>query len=277
MTEKARNVLNLIKTYKIFYDFTANDISQAASEKIYPATLTSMVKQGILKKVGEKPCLYRYIREDSDEEISNFVWEPFEENKGRIVISNDFDIPIEINNGTMKFKTKQIITVGTKVDFFDNRIDNDEDRYKAWNIMNFRENLNFIIFTFEKDYRKLLPDNWENGYKNVEIKVLKSIEDIEICSQIEYLKMTEIEQNLLWNYCIQLLTNWNGDSFVLNHSESFLVGYLYLFLELTKLDKNTNDIETALLTRHPKEEVSKIVILGKDIAKRGIPIYRELA
>ena len=69
------------------------------------------------------------------------------------------------------------------------KIDNDEDRYQAWNIMNFREDLHFIIFTFNKEYEKLLPDDWDNGYKNVEIKVLKSIEDIKICSQTEYLKI----------------------------------------------------------------------------------------
>ena len=50
MTEKGRNVLNLINKYKIFYDFTAADLSQVACEKVYPATLTSLVKEGILKK-----------------------------------------------------------------------------------------------------------------------------------------------------------------------------------------------------------------------------------
>lgn len=276
MTEKARNVLDLIKTYNIFYDFTANDISQVASEKIYPATLTSMVKQGILKKVGDKPCLYRYIRENEQEEVSNFIWELFEYKDDKIVPSKDFNIPVEISNGTMKFKTKQNITVGTKVDFFDTEIDNDEDRYQAWNIMNLREDLHFIIFTLNKDYEKLLPDNWNNGYKNVEIKVLKSIEDIEVCSQTEYLKMNKIEQDFLWNHCIKLLTYWDGDSFVLNHSESFLVGYLYLLLDLTKLDKDVNEIRKALLMRYSEDETDKFIILGKDISKRGIPIYKEL-
>lgn len=276
MTEKALNVLNLIKTYNIFYDFTANDISQVAAERIYPATLTSMAKRGILKKVGTNPCLYRYIKKGNDEKLSNYIWELFEYQNGKIVKSNNFDIPIEISNGVMKFKTKQQITVGTKIDFFDTKIDNDEDRYQAWNIMNFREDLHFLILTFNKEYEKLLPDDWKDGYKNVEIRVLKSIEDIKICSQTEYLKMTNIEQDFLWNYCIDLLASWNGNSFVLNHSESFLVGYLYLFLELTKLDKNTEEIKKALLTRYSKDEVDKFIILGKDISKRGIPIYKEL-
>lgn len=277
MTDKARNVLNLIETYKIFYDFTANDISQVASEKVYPATLTSMVKEGILKKVGEKPCLYRYIKEDDVQELSNFIWELFEEKDGKIVQSNNFDIPIEIaSNGLMKFKTKQTITVGTKIDFFDARIDDDTDRYQAWNIMNYREDLKFVIFTFNKEYEKLLPDNWQNGYKNVEIRVLKSLEDIKVCSQKEYLSMTAEEQNSLWNYCINLLKEWQGEDFVLNHSESFLVGYLYLFLNLTKLDKDTQEIENALLSRYSKEETDRFIVLGKDISKRGIPIYKEL-
>ena len=56
----------------------------------------------------------------------------------------------------MKFKTKQEITVGTKIDFFDERIDNDCERYMAWNIINFRQDLNFVIFTFNKNYTIIL-------------------------------------------------------------------------------------------------------------------------
>ena len=63
---------------------------------------------------------------------------------------------------------------------------------------------------------------------------------------------------------------------MLNHSESFLVGYLYLFLELTKLNFDTKEIENALLNRYLQEDVNNFIILGKDIAKRGIPIYKEL-
>ena len=59
MTEKGKNVLNLIQKYKIYYDFTVNDLSQIAYEKVYPATLTSMVKEGILKKISQNPCVYK--------------------------------------------------------------------------------------------------------------------------------------------------------------------------------------------------------------------------
>ena len=36
------------------------------------------------------------------------------------------------------------------------------------------------------------------------------------------------------------------------------------------------DIKNALLNRYSEEEVNKFLILGKDISKRGIPIYKEL-
>ena len=35
-------------------------------------------------------------------------------------------------------------------------------------------------------------------------------------------------------------------------------------------------IKNALLNRYSEEEVNKFLILGKDISKRGIPIYKEL-
>ena len=73
MTEKGRNVINLIKKYKIYFDFTAKDLSQVSCEKIYPATLTSLAKEGILKKVGQNPCIYRYVDIDknNDKELMN--------------------------------------------------------------------------------------------------------------------------------------------------------------------------------------------------------------
>ena len=175
MTEKGMKVVDLIKKNKIYYDFTAKDLSQVSCEKIYPATLTSLVKEGILKKVAQNPCVYRYINIDSNEEESYYIWEPLELQDDRIVQSNNFDIPIEIApSGQMKFKTKQEITVGTKIDFFDERIDNDCERYMAWNIINFRQDLNFVIFTFNKNYKRFLPDNWNNGYLNVKINILES-------------------------------------------------------------------------------------------------------
>lgn len=273
MTEKGMNVINLIKKYKIYYDFTAKDLSQVSCEKVYPATLTSLVKEGILKKVGQNPCIYRYINidKDSQEEISYYIWEPLELQNDKIVQSKNFDVPIEIgSNGLMKFKTKQTILVGKNIDFFDDRISNDEDRYMLWNIINFREDLRFLIYTFNKDYKKYLPDNWNDGYKNVEIKVLKTKEDMQVISLDKVAEMTQNEKDILWNYCIDLLKYWKGNDIVLNHSESFLVGYCYL------LKGNEEDIKNALLNRYNEEETNKFIILGKDISKRGIPIYKEL-
>lgn len=273
MTEKGMNVINLIKKYKIYYDFTAKDLSQVSCEKVYPATLTSLVKEGILKKVGQNPCIYRYINidKDSQEEISYYIWEPLELQNDKIVQSKNFDVPIEIgSNGLMKFKTKQTILVGKNIDFFDDRISNDEDRYMLWNIINFREDLRFLIYTFNKDYKKYLPDNWNDGYKNVEIKVLKTKEDMQVVSLDKVAEMTQDEKDMLWNYCIDLLKYWKGNDIILNHSESFLVGYCYL------LKGNEEDIKNALLNRYNEEETNKFMILGKDISKRGIPIYKEL-
>lgn len=273
MTEKGINVINLIKKYKIYFDFTAKDLSQVSCEKIYPATLTSLAKEGILKKVGQNPCIYRYVDIDknNDKELSYYIWEPLKLQNNKIVQSNNFDIPIEIgSNGLMKFKTKQTILVGKNIDFFDNRISNDEDRYMLWNIMNFREDLKFLIYTFNKNYKEYLPDNWNDGYKNVEIKVLKTKEDMQVVSLDKVAEMTTNEKDILWKYCIDLLITWKGNDIALNHSESFLVGYCYL------LKGKEEDIKNALLNRYNEEEVNKFLILGKDISKRGIPIYKEL-
>lgn len=273
MTEKGINVINLIKKYKIYFDFTAKDLSQVSCEKIYPATLTSLVKEGVLKKVGQNPCIYRYINIDSNnkEEVSYYTWEPLELQNNKIIQSKNFDVPIEIgSNGLMKFKTKQTILVGKNIDFFDDKISNDEDRYILWNIMNFREDLKFLIYTFNKNYKEYLPDNWNDGYKNVEIKVLKTKEDMQVVSLDKVAEMTQNEKDILWNYCIDLLKYWKGNDIVLNHSESFLVGYCYL------LKGNEEDIKNALLNRYNEEETNKFMILGKDISKREIPIYKEL-
>lgn len=179
MTDKARNVLKLIKQYNILFDFNAKDISQVANEPVYTATLNSMVRENILIKVGINPSLYRinkdFLFENKKEQLPNYKWELFEEKDNKIIQSKYLDIPIEIApSGQMKFKTKQEITVGTKIDFFDERIDNDCERYMAWNIINFRQDLNFVIFTFNKNYKRFLPDNWNNGYPNVKINILES-------------------------------------------------------------------------------------------------------
>ena len=118
--------------------------------------------------------------------------------------------------------------------------------------------------------KKYLPDNWDDGYKNVEIKVLKTKEDMQVVSLDKVAMMTQSEKDILWDYCMNLLKTWKGNDVALNHSESFLVGYCYL------LKGKEEDIKNALLNRYSEEEVNRFLILGKDISKRGIPIYKEL-
>lgn len=285
MTEKGIGVINLIKQYKIYYDFSASDISQVACEKIYPATLTSLVKEGVLKKVATNPCRYRFTpqdKEEKNEELTFYTWEPLKEDENKNIIkSNNFDIPIEIaSNGSMKFKTMQKIIVGKQIDFFDERINNEEERYYLWNIMNYREDLQFIIYTFNKNYKTLLPDNWNNGYKNVEIKLLKTIDDINIVPESKIMSLDTYELQLLWNYCIKLLKEWKDNELVLNHNECFLVGYCYLLLDKAKLlniDIGTEkEIKDAISIRFDVKDTNRILVIGKDISKRGIPIYKDL-
>ena len=83
----------------------------------------------------------------------------------------------------------------------------------------------------------------------------------------------------LWEYCKSLLETWEGDDEVLQHSECFLVGYCILLfnqMKLKELNPNPKMMREALLKRLPEEEVKRIIIIGKDISKRGIPIYRNL-
>ena len=286
MTEKGKNVINLIKQYKIYYDFSASDISQVACEKIYPATLTSLVKEGLLKKVDTNPCRYKFIVQDKEQEknqeLSFYTWEPLKEDENKNIIKSDkFDIPIEISsNGLMKFKTTQKIIVGKQIDFFDERINNEEERYYLWNIMNYREDLQFIIYTFNKNYKSLLPDNWNNGYKNVEIKLLKTIDDINIIPESKIMSLNSYELQLLWDYCIKLLREWKDNELVLSHSECFLVGYCYLLLDKAKIlnvDIGTEQqIKDAISVRFDMKDTNRIIVIGKDISKRGIPIYKDL-
>ena len=89
MTEKGRNVLSLIKKYNILFDFNAKDISQVAIEPVYAATLNSLVREGILIKVGTNPSLYRinkdFLYERKVEKLPNYIWELFEEKDNRII------------------------------------------------------------------------------------------------------------------------------------------------------------------------------------------------
>ena len=91
MTDKARNVLKLIKQYNILFDFNAKDISQVANEPVYTATLNSMVRENILIKVGINPSLYRinkdFLFENKKEQLPNYKWELFEEKDNKIIQS----------------------------------------------------------------------------------------------------------------------------------------------------------------------------------------------
>ena len=83
----------------------------------------------------------------------------------------------------------------------------------------------------------------------------------------------------LWEYCKSLLETWEIDDEVFQYSECFLVGYCILLfnqMKLKGLNSNPKMMREALLKRLPEEEVKRIIIIGKDISKRGIPIYRNL-
>ena len=86
-----------------------------------------------------------------------------------------------------------------------------------------------------------------------------------------------------WRECIALLGNGWGRKhatvdYVFTHSECFLVGYAILvFYEMKARGYNPNPklIREQLLKRLEEDEVNKIIIIGKDISKRGILIYNE--
>lgn len=89
--------------------------------------------------------------------------------------------------------------------------------------------------------------------------------------------MSEGELCELWSYCENLLKTWQGDDEALQHSECFLVGYcILLFGQMRRKELNPDPkmMRNALLNRYSEEEVNKIMIIGKDISKRGIPIYK---
>ena len=83
----------------------------------------------------------------------------------------------------------------------------------------------------------------------------------------------------LWNYCKNLLETWEGDDEVLQHSECFLVGYCILLfnqMKLKGLNPNPKMMREALSKRLSEDEINRVITIGKDISKRGIPIYRNL-
>ena len=91
--------------------------------------------------------------------------------------------------------------------------------------------------------------------------------------------MTNEELIELWEYCKNLLETWEGDDEVLQHSECFLVGYCILLfnqMKLKGLNPNPKMMREALSKRLSEDEINRVIIIGKDISQRGIPIYRNL-
>lgn len=86
-----------------------------------------------------------------------------------------------------------------------------------------------------------------------------------------------------WRECAALLGNGWGKkhsvvNYVFDHSESFLVAYsILVFFEMKRRGYNPNSkmMRNQLLKRYSEEEVDKFIVLGKDISKRGLIIYKE--
>ena len=116
--------------------------------------------------------------------------------------------------------------------------------------------------------------------ENVEIKLLKTIDDINIIPESKIMSLNSYELKLLWDYCIKLLKEWKDNELVLNHNECFLVGYCYLLLDKAKIlnvDIGTEQqIKDAISVRFDMKDTNRIIVIGKDISKRGIPIYKDL-
>lgn len=86
-----------------------------------------------------------------------------------------------------------------------------------------------------------------------------------------------------WRECAALLGNGWGKkhsvvNYVFDHSESFLIAYsILVFFEMKRRGYNPNPkmMRNQLLKRYSEEEVDKFIILGKDISRRGLIIYKE--
>lgn len=86
-----------------------------------------------------------------------------------------------------------------------------------------------------------------------------------------------------WRECAALLGNGWGKkhsvvNYVFDHSESFLVAYsILVFFEMKRRGYNPNSkmMRNQLLKRYSEEEVNKFIVLGKDISRRGLIIYKE--
>lgn len=110
---------------------------------------------------------------------------------------------------------------------------------------------------------------------------------IDFVKEIDFYKMSSGDLAVLWTKCADLLRYWQDIDFeisknaqeILKHSESFLVAYsMLLCYELIRKGENPNPkmIREMLSFRYNEEEINKFLILGKDISKRGIPIYKNL-
>lgn len=86
-----------------------------------------------------------------------------------------------------------------------------------------------------------------------------------------------------WRECAALLGNGWGKkhsvvNYVFDHSESFLVAYsILVFFEMKRRGYNPNPkmMRNQLLKRYSEKEVDKFIVLGKDISRRGLIIYKE--
>ena len=111
---------------------------------------------------------------------------------------------------------------------------------------------------------------------------------IDFVSEKDFYKMSSGDLTILWAKCADLLKCWQDTNFdeisenakeILKHSESFLVAYsILLFYELKRKGESPNPkmMRDMLSSRLDEGEIDKIIILGKDISKRGIPIYKNL-
>lgn len=71
MTEKASIIYSFLVENKIGKEFSAADLSEKMGEKVAPATLTSLVKQGFLLRFDTEPKTYQLNLEKKSEVIIN--------------------------------------------------------------------------------------------------------------------------------------------------------------------------------------------------------------
>lgn len=83
--------------------------------------------------------------------------------------NSDFSLPVQLNrNNEYKLQTDEIIYTCFTSDFF--LEDADEWRIEAWDMIRTRSDLRFLIVTKRIDrFNISLPEDWGNGYNNVEI------------------------------------------------------------------------------------------------------------